>query len=304
MQHRILLIAWLGAVSAADARPQPSVSGKYTGDRGDATLVQEGTRVVGAFRARGEIDGELESGTLHFTWRENGSAGRGILFVAGNGELIGTWGTGDSDRDGGGWRLTPVREVQAVSVAPAPVDHTGAWSLDIRFPWDVTLLDGSTGIGVGGIGVGGGVRATEHLYLGGAADFEAVLVSGGQSATSPGVASLDRLRAGAEVRYYSSDNTTPSAFGGHQSWVGMRGGVETVDGDKTSGHFVELAVGRDGVIGSMLMGVYVSTGLSFERASAYQQSTTSTPGIAAEMVDASPTLHSAFFTLGMRLGFQ
>jgi len=296
-----LLIAWLGTMSVAQARPHPTVSGKYTGDRGDATLVQDGTRVVGAFRADGEIDGEIESGTLHVTWREHGAVGRALLFLAGNGELIGTWGSGDSDRDGGTWRLAPVRAVP-VALAAVPVDHTGAWSLDIRFPWDVTLLSGSTGIGVGGFGVGGGVRVTDHLYLGASADFEVVLVSGRSNMPPSGPGSLDRLRAGAEARYYS-DNLAPSVFGGHQSWVGLRGGLETVDGDATSGHFAELSLGRDTNLGPLLMGMYVSAGLSFERASAYQQDATSSPG-SARTVDAARTLHNPFFTLGMRLAFQ
>ncbi len=300
---RVCIIAGVVAVvSTARAQAPRSVSGKYRGDRGDATLVQDGTRVLGTFRARGEIDGELAGDVLRFTWRENGSIGRGVMLVAGDGALIGTWGTGDDERDGGSWSLTPLANLPPPAIvatsAPRPVNHAGVWSFSVTFPWDVSLLSGRAGLGVGGFGIGTGVRLTDALYVGASADVEMVLVSG----ASTGVSNLHRLRGGVELRYYAHDDVAPNTFGGSQRWIGARAGLETVDDDATVGRFAELTFGRDSNLGGLFLGTYISTGLSFEQASAYQDMT-AMPGV-ARVSGPSPTLTSPYFIFGMRLGFQ
>ena len=156
--HRLaVVVAWFGMIATAHAEGTAplTISGKYTSNRGATTLVQDGTRVMGAYRAHGEIDGELDGDTLRFTWREYSNIGRGVMLVTSDGALIGTWGTGSDDHDGGSWRLTPVIDPPATAVIAtalaAPVKHAGTWSFGIRFPWDVTLLSGSTAIGLGGM---------------------------------------------------------------------------------------------------------------------------------------------------------
>lgn len=52
----------------------------------------------------GTISGVVKGDTLDFQWREGGSDGRGILRATEQGAAFsGTWGTGDSRNNGGGW---------------------------------------------------------------------------------------------------------------------------------------------------------------------------------------------------------
>lgn len=101
--------------AAADrgAKGQSSldISGSYTSNWGAVTLRQNGNHVSGTYVYQdGRIDGTIEGNMLRYTWREHDTTGRGIWVVASNGELIGTWGVGQDDLAGGGWRLTPARK--------------------------------------------------------------------------------------------------------------------------------------------------------------------------------------------------
>jgi hypothetical protein len=124
MQRAILAaaiaITTTATTATADRGPksQPTldVSGSYTSNWGSVTLRQIGNKVVGTYVFQdGRIDGTLDGNMLRYTWRERDSTGVGIWVVATNGELIGTWGVGQDELSGGGWRLTPKKSAVATN---------------------------------------------------------------------------------------------------------------------------------------------------------------------------------------------
>ncbi len=53
---------------------------------------------------KGRLAGTIDGDTLRFTWTEGGSFGRGVFVMTGDRSyFVGTWGTADSDSDGGAW---------------------------------------------------------------------------------------------------------------------------------------------------------------------------------------------------------
>lgn len=107
MLLRILPVVMMVAVAAASASPQVDVTGEYTSNWDDVRLVQEGVYVRGTYVCcgGGTIEGRIYRGrVLRYHWRQPGSEGEGVWEIKG-GRLEGTWGTGDSDRDGGRWDL-------------------------------------------------------------------------------------------------------------------------------------------------------------------------------------------------------
>ncbi len=106
----------LGSVAAARSprRLSVNVSGTYSSNWDDVSLVQIGTRVRGTYVCcgGGTIEGFIVEGSvIRFTWREPRGAGQGegIWRIAKDGRLEGTWGLGQNNVDGGPWTLVPKR---------------------------------------------------------------------------------------------------------------------------------------------------------------------------------------------------
>jgi hypothetical protein len=125
--HRATLVVLLAfavgpTVASADRGPkgQPTfdISGNYTSNWGRVTLRQIGNKVIGSYVYQdGKLEGTLDGNMLRYTWREHAATGAGIWVIASNGELIGTWGSGNDDLSGGGWRLTPIKQTETASLA-------------------------------------------------------------------------------------------------------------------------------------------------------------------------------------------
>jgi hypothetical protein len=109
MRRTILAVAVLVIAAGFKAgEPQPEVSGSYTSNWGSVVLHQSHDRVTGEYAYQhGRIDGVLDGNVLRYAWHENDGEGHGVFVVATGGELVGTWGIGDDDTRGGGWRLAP-----------------------------------------------------------------------------------------------------------------------------------------------------------------------------------------------------
>jgi len=91
------------------------ITGSYSSNWGVVTLEQRGCRVVGAWTG-GRIDGALDGNLLRYEWTTGDTpSGRGVFVVASDGEVIGTWGAGADDIDGGGWRLVPAHAIASIA---------------------------------------------------------------------------------------------------------------------------------------------------------------------------------------------
>jgi hypothetical protein len=96
-------------VTIAAASPQTvDVSGSYESNWDNVQLVQEGKYVHGSYVCcgGGTIDGRIYDGrVIRFHWKQpNGGEGEGVWEIVGD-RLEGTWGSGQSDDDGGRWDL-------------------------------------------------------------------------------------------------------------------------------------------------------------------------------------------------------
>jgi hypothetical protein len=107
MLLRVLPVVLLVTVAAAS--PQSvDVSGAYVSNWDNVQLVQEGKYVHGSYVCcgGGTIDGQIYEGRIiRFHWKQpNGGEGEGVWEIVGD-RLEGTWGSGQSDDDGGRWDL-------------------------------------------------------------------------------------------------------------------------------------------------------------------------------------------------------
>jgi hypothetical protein len=299
---------------AISASARADVTGQYTGTWGATSLVQVGDHVTGTYaHSDGRIDGVLDGTVLRFTWQERRGSGHGVFIVA-RGELIGTWGNGDDDHSSGVWRLTPAPVAAPATMLPCippqatlPATRRSVLGFDITIPWDTTVVHGAHAIGLAGLGVAVGARITPRWYVGGTADGEMLMVFAPSSASNPaGLDTIGRERLGGEIRYTFEDAASPvlPSFG-HRKWIGLRGGIETVDSATTFGRFADVTLGRDSQLAGVALGIYVSLGVSFEAAGAYTATTTSmppaTPAVASNA--SAPLEASPYLALGMRLGF-
>jgi hypothetical protein len=107
----VLCLAPLAFAGAPAQRSQPSITGEYASNYDRVSLVQDGDRVSGTYVCcgGGTIEGRIvEKRTVRYRWKQPGSEGFGVWTIR-NGRLDGTWGNGQSDRDGGRWDLTPIQ---------------------------------------------------------------------------------------------------------------------------------------------------------------------------------------------------
>jgi hypothetical protein len=108
MRRTLLAIAVLVTAVGFTPANRLDISGSYTSNWGSVVLHQSHGRVTGEYDYQhGRIDGVLDGNVLRYAWHENDGDGRGVFVIATDGELVGTWGIGDDDTRGGGWRLAP-----------------------------------------------------------------------------------------------------------------------------------------------------------------------------------------------------
>ncbi len=98
-------------------------AGRYTGSVGPTTLTQK-VNVVTLTYSVGRADCLTAGEVLVCTWREGTSTGRAKLTRLAEGHLVGTWGAGPSDNDGGEWRFVPAADMPdaMVPALPPPTD--------------------------------------------------------------------------------------------------------------------------------------------------------------------------------------
>jgi hypothetical protein len=108
------VVATAQGVSGNAKRPacvDLGIARAYTSNWGAITLEQHDCRVTGTYDG-GRLTGTLDGNVIRYAWTSGASsAGRGVFVLATTGELIGTWGNGASEIDGGGWNLAPDREL-------------------------------------------------------------------------------------------------------------------------------------------------------------------------------------------------
>jgi hypothetical protein len=109
MLLRCVPLVMMVAVAAATAgTPSVDVTGEYTSNYDDVRLVQHGNYVTGTYVCcgGGTIEGRIyESHVIRYHWKQSGSEGEGVWEIKDSEHLEGTWGTGQSDSDGGDWNL-------------------------------------------------------------------------------------------------------------------------------------------------------------------------------------------------------
>jgi len=109
MLLRVLPVLLIVTVAAADATSRVDVTGDFSSNWDDVKLVQEGTEVHGTYVCcgGGTIDGRIYDGrVIRYHWRQAGGAeGEGVWEIVSADRLEGTWGTDQSDDDGGRWDL-------------------------------------------------------------------------------------------------------------------------------------------------------------------------------------------------------
>jgi hypothetical protein len=107
MLLRCLPVVMMFAV-AASAAPQVDVTGDYASNWDDVRLVQEGSYVHGTYVCcgGGTIEGRIYEGrVIRYHWKQPAAEGEGVWEIMPSGRLEGTWGSGQSDDDGGRWDL-------------------------------------------------------------------------------------------------------------------------------------------------------------------------------------------------------
>jgi hypothetical protein len=111
MQRMLFAVAVLATAAGfgpGDHGSRPDVSGSYTSNWGAIVLHVRDARITGDYEYQhGHIDGVLDGNMIRYAWSEADGSGHGVFVIASDGELVGTWGVGDDDTRGGGWRLVP-----------------------------------------------------------------------------------------------------------------------------------------------------------------------------------------------------
>lgn len=121
----VLAIGIAVAAPAHDVDVSVNVEGEYTSEWGAVTLHQQGGRITGEYAYQhGQIDGALVGNVIRYAWTESDSHGNGIFVISTEGELIGTWGIGVDDTNGGGWRLRPTGRAGVSPTSRTPTTAT------------------------------------------------------------------------------------------------------------------------------------------------------------------------------------
>jgi hypothetical protein len=116
MLGRLVVIAALAvapvALAVTPQSPSVNVTGSYASNWDDVKLVQDGDRVRGTYVCcgGGTIEGRIIASaggtgrTLRYVWRQPSGWGLGVWTIDPH-KLDGTWGTGQSEVNGGRWDL-------------------------------------------------------------------------------------------------------------------------------------------------------------------------------------------------------
>ena len=99
---------------AGEAKGQPSAvvapavtfSGTYRAAWGDTVFTQSGSAVNASYPG-GTLSCSAKESTLDCSWKEGGASGKALLTRSADGAIEGTWGNGESVKDGGKWSFTP-----------------------------------------------------------------------------------------------------------------------------------------------------------------------------------------------------
>jgi hypothetical protein len=109
MVPRLVVAVLLVAAAAAVAAPTIDVTGDWASNWDDVKLVRHGNDVHGTYVCcgGGTIEGRVYEGhIIRYHWKQpNGGEGEGIWEIVSANRLEGTWGSGQSDDDGGQWNL-------------------------------------------------------------------------------------------------------------------------------------------------------------------------------------------------------
>lgn len=103
----VALAPLVAPLARASSTPPIDVSGPYASNWDDVQLAQRGRHITGSYVCcgGGVIEGTIEGRTIRYHWKQPGGEGRGVWTVE-DGRLLGTWGWGTDDDDGGRWDLT------------------------------------------------------------------------------------------------------------------------------------------------------------------------------------------------------
>ena len=96
-----------------DPTKMKSLTGSYSSAWGPVHLEQNGDIIVGAYECcgGGRIEGKIKGDLIRFRWRQPDDAGSGRWKIKQGGKrLIGTWGSGLSESNGGKWNLKRIRK--------------------------------------------------------------------------------------------------------------------------------------------------------------------------------------------------
>jgi hypothetical protein len=103
------VLALLLVVGVAAANPQSvDINGRYDSNWDSVQLVQDGRDVHGSYVCcgGGTIEGRIYEGRIiRYHWKQPGGEGEGVWEIVAPNRLEGTWGSGQSDDDGGRWDL-------------------------------------------------------------------------------------------------------------------------------------------------------------------------------------------------------
>jgi hypothetical protein len=96
-------------------RPTVDVTGVFQSNYDEVRLEQRGSHITGTYVCcgGGTIEGRITGRVIHYRWSGGGGdGGLGVWTAISRHELVGTWGSGDSEEDGGEWNLTRVGSSQ------------------------------------------------------------------------------------------------------------------------------------------------------------------------------------------------
>jgi hypothetical protein len=100
-----------GAGSAASqpsavAPPAVTFAGTYRAAWGDTVFTQSGSAVNATYPG-GTLSCAAKESALDCSWKEGSASGKALLTRSADGTIEGTWGNGESVKDGGKWTFTP-----------------------------------------------------------------------------------------------------------------------------------------------------------------------------------------------------
>jgi hypothetical protein len=94
------------ATSAAEPSAGQAFAGTYRSTWGDTVFTAQGDKVNATYPG-GSLACAVKEGALDCAWKEGSATGKAHLTRSSSGDIEGTWGNGESDKDGGKWTFAP-----------------------------------------------------------------------------------------------------------------------------------------------------------------------------------------------------